>query len=297
MKSRNVIAAFAFLFLLLLVACSGDNESSDKAEPDLQTENLKDSSKTTENISEGEGKAETVKEDSEPAATERKVIHNAELRLEVKNLEKHHVKLEDKVKQYGGYIVQSNVFSEDQGYLNGTVIARVPEKSFQKFLSEAEATAAKVIERNVRGEDVTEEYVDLESRLKSKKAVEARLLDFMQKAEKTEDLLKISGDLANVQEEIETIVGRMKFLDNQVAYATVTINTFEEKVVVPTIDKKDLNTWEKTKKQFAGSINFLMAVLSGITVFFIGNLPVFIILFVIAFLIYYIVRIRKKRRE
>ncbi|CAH0344576.1 DUF4349 domain-containing protein [Bacillus sp. CECT 9360] len=297
MKSRNVIAAFAFLFLLLLVACSGDNESSDKAQPDLQTENMKDSSKTTENISEGEGKAETVKEDSEPAATERKVIHNAELRLEVKNLEKHHVKLEDKVKQYGGYIVQSNVFSEDKGYLNGMVIARVPEKSFQKFLSETEATAAKVIERNVRGEDVTEEYVDLESRLKSKKAVEARLLVFMQKAEKTEDLLKISGDLANVQEEIETIVGRMKFLDNQVAYATVTINTFEEKVVVPTIDKKDLNTWGKTKKQFAGSINFLMAVLSGITVFFIGNLPVFIILFAIAFLIYYIVRIRKKRRE
>lgn len=295
MKRKNTVGIFVIFVLFLLAGCSGNSESSDKVQPGLKTESIKDSSKTAETISEGEGKEETVEEESGLPATERMVIHKGELGLEVKNLEETHLKLEEKVRQYGGYIVESNVFSENEGHLDGMMTARVPEKNFQRFLKDAEGTAAKVIERIVKGEDVTEEYVDLASRLKSKRTVEARLLAFMENAKKTEDLLRISADLATVQEEMETIIGRMKFLDNQVAYSTVTINTFEEKVVVPSIENEDLNTWEKTKKQFAVSMNFLMSALSAITVFFVGNVPVFIILAAIAFLIYIIVKKRSRK--
>src|SRR5690625_6804027 len=92
---------------------------------------------------------------------------------------------------------------------------RIPEKHFQTFLTDTEEEAAEVLSRNVSGQDVTEQYVDLESRLKSKHAVEERLLAFMEDAKKTEDLLKISKDLATVQEDIEVIVGKMKYLENQ----------------------------------------------------------------------------------
>ncbi len=121
----------------------------------------------------------------------------------------------------------------------------------------------KVHQRNVSGSDVSEEYVDLESRLKSKRTVESRLLEFMQKATTTEDLLKISSDLARVQEEIEQITGRIKYLDNQVDYSTIIITINENNINVPELTNKDLNTWEKIKKQFMTSINLLLAGLSG----------------------------------
>jgi uncharacterized membrane protein len=301
LKGRKLIAIYFLLFLLLLSGCSGENKSSssDKSssKADSKTEIMNDTKGTADAISEKSGTGINPAVENKEVSTERMVIHNAELQLKVKNLEAKHMKLEDKVKQYGGYIVESNVYSETEGYLNGLIVARIPEKNFQKFMDDAEATALKVMERTVKGKDITEEYVDLQSRLKSKRTVESRLLDFMGKAEKTEDLLKISSDLATVQQEIETIIGRMKFLDNQVAYATVTINTSEKKVIVPAIDKEDLHTWKKTTQQFAGSINFLMAALSAVIVFTIGNLPVIVILFAIAWGVYIVIKRRKKREE
>ncbi|MED1469702.1 DUF4349 domain-containing protein [Bacillus salipaludis] len=202
--------------------------------------------------------------------------------------------MEEKVEKYGGYIAESNVIKEGKEQVSGSIRIRIPQKYFQSFLHDAEGQAVEVIQRNITGQDVTEEYVDLESRLKSKKVVEERLLTFMKKANKTEDLLKISADLASVQEEIETIEGKLKFLENQTAFSTVNIMLHEYKVVVPNIDKDNLNTWEKTKKQFMKSINTLIAVVSWLVVFVIGNFPILIIISAIGLLLYLYI---KKRRN
>ena len=115
----------------------------------------------------------------------------------------------------------------------------------------------------------------------------------MKGAEKTEDLLKISSDLAKVQEEIEVIVGKMKYLENQTSFSTIELTMIENRVIIPGIENNDLNTWEKTKKQFVTSTNALLATGSAIVVFFIGNLPVFLILGVIAFAVYWMIKRRR----
>jgi hypothetical protein len=274
-----LIAAVAFL----LAGCSQDRSGSTNSKSDAGSANksVSDSSAFNE-------KSEKAKDekDTDDAATERMVIHTADIRMKVKNLSKTQQKIEEKVTKYGGYVVQSNSNDEGEGALSGSLTVRIPEKRFQQFLHDAEESAAKVQERSIKGEDITEEYVDLQSRLKSKQAVETRLLEFMKNAAKTEDLLKISADLATVQEDMERIQGRMKFLDNQVSYSTVNISMFENRVVVPDVDKDNLNTWEKTKRQFAGSMNFLLSAGSGIIVFFIGNIPVLLLLALIGWIIY-----------
>ena len=143
--------------------------------------------------------------------------------------------------------------------MSGKIIVRVPGNYFHRFITDAEGEAAEVLTRNVTGQDITEQYVDLESRVKSKRAVEERLLEFMVNAEKTEDLLKISSDLAKVQEEIELIVGKMNYLENQTSYSTIEITMFENQVIVPEVDGKKLDTWAKTKKQLASSKNYILA--------------------------------------
>lgn len=263
---------FLFSLFLLLAACSS-NEKDDSAS---ESQDEKATSKMDASYS-GNKEPEEVAE-KEGVTDERKVIHQAQLELKVKNLEKAQMKIENKVDEYDGYVVESNVYREDEELVEGTITVRVPEARFQDFLADSEGEASEVVGRNVTGQDVTEQYVDLKARLKSKRAVEERLLAFMQDAKKTEDLLKISSDLAVVQEEIEQLTGQMKYLENQTSYSTVTITFIQDRIVVPGIDNKELNTWERTKKQLATSANLLLKAGSGIIVFIIGNLPILIIL-------------------
>ena len=290
------IKLVSFLFVFLLVGCSA-NEESAKSEM-LETDSA-DYSNEVANISEEE-KEESLTdqsketESSKETKTQRMIIHNASISANVKELSVAQEKITQKVKKYNGYIVESTVYQESESNSYGKMVVRVPEEHFETFLVEAESEVTKVLEHNVTGEDVTEQYVDLESRLKSKRAVEARLLVFMEKAEKTEDLLKISDDLAKVQEEIEIIVGKMKFLENQTSLSTIEMTLYENKIVVPSIENDDLNTWEKIKKQFVTSINFLLSIGSSILVLLLGNLPVLIILGVLVLISYSLFKRRKK---
>ncbi|CAH0266373.1 hypothetical protein SRABI84_03514 [Peribacillus simplex] len=283
------IMMLMFSLYLLLAGCSS-NEKDDSAS---KVQDEKAESKMDASIS-GNTVQEEVAE-KEGMTDERKVIHQAQLELKVKNLEKAQIKIENKVAEYGGYVVESNVYREDEELVEGTITVRVPEAHFQDFLADSEGEASEVVGRNVTGQDVTEQYVDLKARLKSKRAVEERLLAFMKDAEKTVDLLKISSDLAMVQEEIEQLTGQMKYLENQTSYSTVTITLSQDRIVVPSIDNKELNTWERTKKQLATSANLLLKAGSGIIVFIIGNLPILIILGGAGAVVHWVIKRRGKR--
>ncbi|WP_442599326.1 DUF4349 domain-containing protein [Neobacillus sp. D3-1R] len=278
------IFCLSILLLFLLGACSGQKEEA-KMSMDHAKSGSEESISMTENAV-GDLKAEETK-NLTIESSKRMVIYQAEIRLKVKNYEATHSSLEKKASSYGGYIVQSNVFRDDNKQMSGTITLRIPQDYFQAFLDDAEGVAEEVLERNVNGQDVTEEYVDLESRLRSKRVIEERLLEFMKKANKTEDLLKISSDLARVQEEIEQVLGRMKFLENQTSFSTVTIHLYEDNIIVPDIEKDKLNTWEKTKKQFASSTNFLLSAFSGLFVLVVGNLPILLIISVFLLILYF----------
>ncbi|WP_313893956.1 DUF4349 domain-containing protein [Psychrobacillus sp.] len=287
---------FCYLLLgslfVLLAACSSDSEKAmeQKSEDSEQLSNEMAMEREEAPVE------ESVVSDG-VTTTERMIIHQATIRANVKELSKAQSNIEQKVKKYGGYIVESNTFQEDEQTKSGQMTVRIPEKHFEAFLSDAEEGVSKILERNVTGQDVTEQYVDLSSRLKSKRAVEERLLEFMKNAEKTEDLLKISADLAKVQEEIEVMVGQIKYLENQTSFSTVELFMIESRVIVPKLDNEELNTWEKTKKQFVTSTNRLLATGSAIIVFFLGNLPVLLILAGVGYVVYWVVKRRMSEQK
>ncbi|MFC5588108.1 DUF4349 domain-containing protein [Sporosarcina soli] len=286
MKSKFV---FILFLCFLLVACSSNSSKDIVKEESMAVSNdIAVESATDHSIVDTAQEVQPIE-----STTDRMIIHQAQLQVKVKELETAMLQLEKKVADYGGYIVESNVYKESADSVNGMMIIRIPENHFQAILTDAEKQSAEVLVRNVTGQDVTEQYVDLQSRVKSKRAVEERLLTFMGEAEKTEDLLKISSDLATVQEEIEVIVGKMNYLENQTAYSTIDISMFEDRVVVPAVDSKNLDTWGKTKKQLATSTNFILASGSGLIVFIIGNLPVIALLLLVGIGVYIIMN-RKK---
>jgi len=300
--------------MLLINACSSGHSDSDRSSSNKasmsSTESSMDMDRAGESFTERElvatddsdhsnessvEESESFADESAELKTDRMIIHTAHLQIQVKDFNQTQLNIESKVKEFGGYIVESDIYRENDQQLSGHMTVRIPEKHFQTFLTYTEEEAAEVLSRNVSGQDVTEQYVDLESRLKSKRAVEERLLAFMEDAKKTEDLLKISKDLATVQEDIEVIVGKMKYLENQSAYSTIEISMHEDRVIIPELDNKDLNTWEKTKKQLATSLNFLLTAGSSFIVFFIGNLPVILILLIVGAIVYIKIKNRLKK--
>lgn len=278
--------------LVILTACSSSDEELAKMSTEDRASDSAEFETKEEQSVDAEREQESVAEETAAPST-RMIIHQARISTNVKDLKKAQHNMEQRVKDYGGYIVESNVYLESDETSSGKMIVRIPEKHFETFLSEAEVEASKVLDKNVTGQDVTEQYVDLSSRVKSKRAVEERLLAFMKDAEKTEDLLKISSDLAKVQEEIEVLVGKIKYLENQTSFSTIELTMFENRVIIPEIENKDLNTWEKTKKQFITSTNALLSIGSGIIVFIVGNLPVLILVTIIAVAVFWIIKKRK----
>ncbi|WP_226665965.1 DUF4349 domain-containing protein [Metabacillus litoralis] len=294
-----------FLIFTIFTGCSSSSteESKDKLDSgsiestapehaeDKEMATIDNSSKEEENIE----KETPTSSELDDIKNERMVIYTADLSILVSSYDHTLTFIENEVISHSGYIVESNSYSIDEGEsVEGTITVRIPQEKFHEFLQSVEKGSTKIINKSIVGQDVTEEFVDLESRLKSKQVVEKRLVDFMEKAEKTEDLLKISTDLATVQEEIEQIKGRMNYLTNKVNLATVSIHVSENKVNIPALDNKDLNTWEKTGKQFMESVNFLLNFVSALIIFIIGSLPVLLVLggFVIVTLI-----TMKKRRK
>lgn len=293
--------------LLIITGCSNDkNGSQSSKSSDIRTtENLSGnfSAGETENeMKDAKDEGQKEKTDTVEKAVKseetRKIIYNAYLHIQVKDYQKSLDRIIENVEKYNGYVVDSMMSQNlDHANLYGEITVRVPQDKFREFLTLVEKGSSKVIDRSITGLDVTEEYVDLQSRLKSKRVVENRLLAFMEEATKTEDLLSISKDLATVQEEIETIVGRMNYLQNQADLATVTISLEEKNVKVGSIGNDQLNTWEMTKDQFKKSINFLIVTFSSMIVFLVGNLPVLILISLLILAMILIIKRRKGKNN
>lgn len=223
---------------------------------------------------------------------DRKMIYQANLSVEVENYKKARTELENAVGRYQGYVLNSSDF-ENEYEKGGHLIVRVPQTGFASFLSELEKIATKIPGRSITGQDVTEEYVDLSSRLKARQVVETRLLQFMSEAKKTEDLLKISAELGRVQEEIEQIKGRMRYLDENIAYSTIELSLTEKKVTAKLGEVADPGTWHKAWLALNKSLLGILAFLNGLIVFVAGAFP--ILLFFTIFAIPVFVYIKRKR--
>ncbi|SDM89134.1 DUF4349 domain-containing protein [Sediminibacillus halophilus] len=305
MKKRY-FCLFAASLLLLLTACSNDSKESADMPMEMdsaKTENSQDSAALSNEMT-GENGKEEVQQEEEKAVekanqTNRKVIYHANLRIEVRDYQQTIEDIQSQVTETGGYVVESSTYqTPEDDRTEGHITARIPQEQFQPFIDFVKEGSSKVLENNVSGQDVTEEYVDLESRLKSKRAVEKRLMAFMEDAKKTEDLLKISEDLAGVQEEIETITGRINYLENKTDLATVDIS-LEENDVRISGSNGESSTWQKTKEQFVKSIDLLLSFFSGLIVFLLGNLPILLLLAVLVFLGFFTARkvVQKTKRR
>lgn len=163
---------------------------------------------------------------TDTAPTDRKIVRNAELNLESASPEDTQHKITAIAESKGGFVVESQQSMSDAKVATRDIVTmsvRVPASKFTEALDEIRKTSGRVIAETVKGEDVTEEFVDIEARLKAKKALEQQFVEIMKRATKVEDALNVQNELGNVRSEIERIEGRKRFLENQASLSTIKI--------------------------------------------------------------------------
>lgn len=170
--------------------------------------------------------------DKEMAQIERKLIQRANLTIEVKDLEASNEKVLEMVQEVKGYIASSSDWVSGKRQ-HSRVQIRVPADDFYSIMDELEQLGV-ITSRNISGDDVTEEYIDLSSRIKNLHLQEERYRQLLQQATKVEDILSIERELERVRSTLESLEGRLQYLDNQVSLSTIDLNLSEPEPITPT---------------------------------------------------------------
>ena len=165
-------------------------------------------------------------------AQPRLIIRTADMTIVVSNTQEQLEAISGLAGQYGGFVVQSGT-SKSGNNLRGQITLRVDAKNFDAALSDIRKLAVDVQSENIRGEDVTAEYVDLEAQLKNLEAAEAQLTKIMEQAFNTEDVLNVYQQLTQIRGQIEQIKGRMKYLSQSAALSTINVNLIPDALAQP----------------------------------------------------------------
>ncbi|HET6890461.1 MAG TPA: DUF4349 domain-containing protein [Pyrinomonadaceae bacterium] len=162
-------------------------------------------------------------------AMNRKIIRNAELYLEIRDPAEGQRKITSIAESLGGFVVtseskQSDTQDPTKKELEVNLVVRIPALQYNSALEQIRAVGNRVIQEKTSGQDVTEDFIDLEARIKTQKALELQFLEIMKQANKVGDALEIQRQIAEVRTEIEKLEGRKRFLENRASLSTITVS-------------------------------------------------------------------------
>lgn len=227
------------------------------------------------------------------AATVKKLIRNVDLDVETQEFDALVTSITSEIERLGGYVENCNT-SRYSAYdtWNGSITARIPSDKLDAFLSNVSENS-NVIYRNESVQDVTLQYVDLDTHKKALMTERDRLMELMEKAETVEDLITIESRLSEVRYQIESMEAQLRTIDNQVSYSTVYINISEVELLTPAADK---TVWDEITEGFGNNV---YRVLSGIGNFMIGliiDIPYIVLWAVVIAALVLMLRLLKKLR-
>ncbi len=208
----------------------------------------------------------------------RLVIKTATISCEVTNYDEALGQIQKIVAQFGGYIIFSTTQVHENNVKSGSVSLRIDAKHFDTALQEIKKSARKVETESIQGNDVTEEFYDLTARLENKRKAEKRYQEILASAKTTKDILEVEQALTNVREEIERMEGRKRYLEDQIALSTITINLHEP---YPLMASGRYGFLAQMRRGIENGVSGFSEVLSACITFAIAGIPLFVLLFIL----------------
>ena len=172
-----------------------------------------------------------------PAQQDRLVIQNADYTLVVVDPKAKMDAMTAMAQTMGGFVVSANLYQTtspngDQ-VPEGTIVIRVPASKLEEALKQVKADVVEIRNETRSGQDVTQEYVDLESRLKNLQAAEAQLTRIMEDANRTEDVMSVFNQLVYYREQIELVKGQMQYYEQSADFSAISARLIAEESIQP----------------------------------------------------------------
>lgn len=216
--------------------------------------------------------AEATRIEQAPLSFDRKIVRNAELQLETAKPEEAQRQIASIAESSGGFVVDSQQSMTDVRLGSRDSVAmtiRVPSHKFAGSLDDIRRTADRVISENAKGEDVTEEFIDVVARLKAQKSLEQQFMEIMKRAYSVDDALSVQSQLADVRGEIEKIEGRKRFLESLSSLSTIKIRLQTPAAISTSSD--GINT--RVNEAFSRGSDFALNFVLGLVTILIAVLP------------------------
>lgn len=241
-NARRSPALLAVLSLLVSTgACDGGNLQRDLAEPSVETLPPSQTAPAPGALTDaaggaagrqavaGQGGQEGELPDDLPS--ERMVIRTGRAVVEVDSLEPAVEAVRALAEDHGGYVSDTNLQLGRRQYREATLELKVPSDSLDAVLEGLEPVGD-LQSLGVSGQDVTEEFVDVQARLRNQRQLEERLLDLLEtRTGDLEDVLSVERELARVRQEIERFEGRIRYLRSRVEMSTLTVTLREPRPI------------------------------------------------------------------
>uniref|UniRef100_UPI004047D4D1 DUF4349 domain-containing protein n=1 Tax=Polaribacter sp. TaxID=1920175 RepID=UPI004047D4D1 len=158
---------------------------------------------------------------------QRKLIKTGNVSFKVDNLEITYNRINLLVKKAKGYISSDNSYN-NENKISKSLSVRIPSDQFDLFMEELSKGVEEFDTKNITISDVTAQFIDAETRLKTKKALEQKYLDILKMAKSVTEVLNVERELGKIREEIESTEGRLKYLQSQVSFSSLSINFYTE---------------------------------------------------------------------
>jgi hypothetical protein len=231
---------------------------------------------------------------------ERMVIHTVDLRLIVKDTQASLEAVQNLAGELGGYVASSRTWHTEE-QLSASLTLRVPADQLNTALEKLRALALEVDSESISGEDVTQEYVDLEARLRNEEAYEEELLALLtetrERTSRAEDILAVYERLTEVRGRIEQIKGRMQYLENMSAMATITVELVPSELMQP-ITVAGWHPNGTARSAIRALINALQRFVDASIWIVLFGLPVLIIIALPFAVLWYVIRwLRRRKRK
>lgn len=226
-----------------------------------------------------------------PGVPQRQIVYTATVQLVVKDFDDAPRRIADLLRQFDGYIADSNIGVFTGRNRSGRWVVRIPVPNYDAFL---EALGNVGVPENVqqKAQDVTQEFIDLTARITNAHRLEDRLAKLLEdRAGELKDAIEVERELARVRSEVETMEGRLRYLQNQTSLSTVTISLREEQNYVPpqapSFGGRIASVWQASLENLVGFGQGLVLVVVGFVPWL---LPLIILAIVSRWIVKWIVR-------
>lgn len=271
------------LFLLVFLVSVSSCKKAEAAAEDMTVSEMKLPLKQKSEETSLYDKSEAP-ENQEEKNIEQKIIKTGDIRFETNDLSATYTQMVTAVKKHKA-IIQNDTEGKEYGSIFRKIIVRVPSKNFDVFLGDISKGVVYFDNKEIASQDVTEEYIDIDARLKAKKVLEARYLDLLKKANKVSEMLEIEAQLSAIREEIEAKEGQLRYMQSQISMSTITIQFYK------TVADEGGATISYGSKIW----NAITSGFNSISSFFIGLLSIWPFLIIVAVFVYFIKKRFKKK--